>query len=56
MSSFEKNDDEYINNDNNIIDILVEYVKDELLKSNIRYEIYKFICSFNINTTFFICK
>ena len=41
MSSFEKNDDENLNNENNIIDILVEYVKDELLKSNIRYEIVK---------------
>jgi hypothetical protein len=41
MSSFEKNDDENIDNENNIIDILVEYVKDELLKSNIRYEIVK---------------
>ena len=41
MSSFEKNDDDNINNENNIIDILVEYVKDELLKSNIRYEIVK---------------
>jgi hypothetical protein len=41
MSSFEKNDDDNIDNENNIIDILVEYVKDELLKSNIRYEIVK---------------
>jgi len=41
MSSFEKNDDEYIDNENNVIDILIEYVKDELLKSNIRYEIVK---------------
>ena len=42
MSSFEKNDDNNnIDNENNIIDILVEYVKDELLKSNIRYEIVK---------------
>lgn len=41
MSSFEKHDDDNIDNENNIIDILVEYVKDELLKSNIRYEIVK---------------
>ena len=41
MSSFEKNDDEHIDNENNLIDILIEYVKDELLKSNIRYEIVK---------------
>jgi len=41
MLSFEKNDDDNIDNENNIIDILVEYVKDELLKSNIRYEIVK---------------
>lgn len=41
MSSFEKNDDDNIDNENNIINILVEYVKDELLKSNIRYEIVK---------------
>jgi hypothetical protein len=41
MPSFEKNDDDNIDNENNIIDILVEYVKDELLKSNIRYEIVK---------------
>lgn len=41
MSSFEKKDDDNIDNENNIIDILVEYVKDELLKSNIRYEIVK---------------
>jgi hypothetical protein len=41
MSSFEKNDEDSIDNENNIIDILVEYVKDELLKSNIRYEIVK---------------
>lgn len=41
MSFFEKNDDDNIDNENNIIDILVEYVKDELLKSNIRYEIVK---------------
>ena len=26
---------------NNIINILIEYIKDELLKSNIRYEIVK---------------
>ena len=41
MSSFKKNDEDIIDNENNIIDILVEYVKDELLKSNIRYEIVK---------------
>nr|QPI16713.1 MAG: hypothetical protein NIOZUU159_00207 [Virus NIOZ-UU159] len=41
MSSFKKNDEDSIDNENNIIDILVEYVKDELLKSNIRYEIVK---------------
>jgi len=28
-------------NENNIINILIEYIKDELLKSNIRYEIVK---------------
>jgi hypothetical protein len=41
MSSFKKIDEDIIDNENNIIDILVEYVKDELLKSNIRYEIVK---------------
>jgi len=33
-----ENDEE---NENNIINILIEYIKDELLKSNIRYEIVK---------------
>jgi len=33
-----ENDDE---NENNVINILIEYIKDELLKSNIRYEIVK---------------
>jgi hypothetical protein len=41
MSLFEKKSDDDIDNENNIIDILIEYVKDELLKSNIRYEIVK---------------
>jgi len=40
----EDNKEDYINSDdvnNNIINILIEYIKDELLKSNIRYEIVK---------------
>jgi hypothetical protein len=41
MSLFEKKSDDDTDNENNIIDILIDYVKDELLKSNIRYEIVK---------------
>ena len=41
MLNFNKNNDNIDNDNNNIIDILIEYIKDELLKSNIRYEIVK---------------
>jgi hypothetical protein len=30
-----------VDNDNSLINILIDFIKDELLKSNIRYEIVK---------------
>ena len=40
-SDNDKQKDKDNDNDNSLINILIDFIKDELLKSNIRYEIVK---------------